>query len=134
MSQYHRPGWWVLYALVPLLAGLFVVEHRASLSPTGHSLAQVGIVLLIYGLVWLWLWANRLRLLWSDRGTSYQERAIAPRGAPISLPGARLAPRQTHAIDIRARDRYRRVHLRAKGRGIRKCSANFDRRSSWWSY
>jgi hypothetical protein len=130
MPKHPGPAWWLLYALVPLLAGLFVVEHRAPLSPGGHTGVQVGIVLFIYGLVWLWLRANTLLLLWSDQGTNDQERVVGPRGALISLPGARLAPRQAYVIDIRARHRYRRVHLRAKRRRSRKCSVNFDQRSS----
>jgi hypothetical protein len=52
-----------LYTLVPLMGGLLVLEHRASLSPAGHKLAQIGIVLCIYGVVWLWLRANTLALL-----------------------------------------------------------------------
>jgi hypothetical protein len=130
MRKHRRPAWWLLYALVPLLAGLFAVEHRAPLPPGGHTAMQVSIVLFIYGLMWLWLRVNTLQLLWSAQGTSYQERAIEPHGAPISLPGARLVPRQAHITDKRARHRYRRVSRRAKGRGMRKCSLNFDRRSS----
>jgi hypothetical protein len=76
MPKHPGPAWWFLYALVPLLSGLFVVEHRAPLSPGGHTGVQVGIVLFIYGLVWLWLRANTLLLLWSEQGTSDQERAV----------------------------------------------------------
>jgi hypothetical protein len=124
------PGCWLLFALLPLLAGLFVVEHSAPLSPGWHKGAQVGIVLFIYGLVWLWLRANTLQLLWSDQGTSYRERAVEPRGMLIGLPAARLVPRQADFFGVQARHRYRRVNLRAKRRRIRKCSVNFDRRSS----
>ena len=123
MSKYPPPVWWMLCALVPLLAGLCVVEHRASLSPTEHRVAQVGIVLLIYGLVWLWLRANALHLLWSDHGTS--DRAIR-------APGSRLTLRQAHITHRSARHRYGRIHPHAKRRGVRKCSVNFDRRSFSW--
>jgi hypothetical protein len=132
MSKYPPPVCWVLYALVPLLAGLFVVEHRASLSPTGHRVAQVGIVLLIYGLVWLWLRAHVRRRLWSDHGSSDRERAIAACAGPIRAPGSRLTPRQAQIIHRSARHHYRRIHPHAKGGGVRKCSVNFDRRSSSW--
>jgi hypothetical protein len=124
------PACWLLFALLPLLAALFVVEYRAPLSPGGHTGVQVGIVLFIYGLEWLWLRANTLQLLWSDQGTSDRERVVEPRGVLIGLPRTRLAPRQAHFIGVRARHRHRRVNFRAKGRGIRKCSVNFDRRSS----
>jgi hypothetical protein len=124
------PTWWLLFALLPLLAGLFLVEHRAPLSPGGHTGVQVGIVLFIYGLVWLWLRVNTLQLLWSDQGTSDQKRAVEPRGMLISLPAARLVPRQAHFVGVQARHRYRRAKSRAERRRIRKCSVNFDRRSS----
>lgn len=132
MLRHRRPAWWLLYALVPLMAGLFVVEHRAPLPPGWHTAGQVAIVLFIYGLVWLWLRANELRLLWSAQGMGDRERAIEARGAAISSPGAYFTPLQARVIDARARYRNRRIHPQAKGRGIRKCSLNFDQRSSWW--
>lgn len=130
MPKYRRPAWWVLYAMVPLLAGLFVVEHRASLSPAGHRFAQVGAVVFTYGLVWLWLRANALRLLWSDQLTGDRQGTIEAHGGVINSLGGRFNLRQSHIIDIRARQRHRRVHPRGKGRGIRICSLNFDRQSS----
>ena len=45
MATDRRPGWWGLYALVPLMAGLLVLEHRASLAPAGHKFAQIGVVM-----------------------------------------------------------------------------------------
>jgi hypothetical protein len=130
MPKHRGPAWWLLYALVPLLAGLCMVEHRAALPPSGHTGVQVGIVLFIYGLVWLWLKANALRLLWSDQPTSDGKRALEARRAAISSPGRRFTPRPAYVVDARARHRHRRVHPQGQGRGIRKCSLNFDRRSS----
>ena len=92
------PAYWPLLALLPLLAGLFVVEQRAPVPPGGHTAMQVGIVLFIYGLVWLWLRAHTLQLLWSAQGASYRERVIEAHGAPISVPRTRLAPRQAHFV------------------------------------
>jgi hypothetical protein len=130
MPKHRGPAWWLLYALVPLLAGLCVVEHRGSLPPSGHTGVQVGIVLFIYGLVWLWLRANALRLLWSDQPTGDGKRAFEARGVAISSPRRRFTPRPAYVIDIRVHHRHKRVHPQGKGRGIRKCSLNFDRRSS----
>lgn len=130
MRQHRRPAWWLLYALVPLLAGLCVVEHRAPLSPGWHAGVQVGIVLFIYGLMWLWLRANRFRLLWSEQGTGTAERAIEAHRAAIKSPGPCFTPRQAYVIDIRARQRTRRLNRQVKRRGMRKCSLSFDRRSS----
>jgi type VI protein secretion system component VasK len=130
MPRHRRPAWGLLYALVPLLAGLFMVEHRAPLSPGGHTAVQVGIALFIYGLVWLWLQANALRLMWRDQLTADGQRAMETDGAAIGSPRARFTPSQAYIRNIRARHRHRRVHPQGKGRGIRKCSLNFDRRSS----
>jgi potassium-transporting ATPase KdpC subunit len=80
MPKHRGPAWWLMYVLVMLLTWLFVVEHRAPLTPGWHMGVQIGIVLCIYALVWLWLRANAVRLLWGDQGTSHQERAVKPRG------------------------------------------------------
>ena len=124
------PAWWLLPALLPLLAGLFVVEQRASLPPGGHTALQAGIVLFIYGVVWLWLRASSLRLLWSTQGASYQERVIEVHSTATRSPGPGFTPRQAYVIDIRARQRTRRLNRQVKRRGIPKCSTSCDRQSS----
>jgi hypothetical protein len=53
MTQHRRPAWWVLYALVPLMGALLVLEHRAALPPGWHTVMRIGIVLFINGLMWL---------------------------------------------------------------------------------
>jgi hypothetical protein len=108
------PAYWPLWALLPLLAGLFVVEQRAPVSPGGHTAVQVGIVLCIYGLVWLWLRANTHQLLWSAQGVSYRKRVIEAHGAPIRVPRTRLALRQAHYFGVRARHSHRRGDPKAK--------------------
>jgi hypothetical protein len=125
-----RPVWCLLYTLGPMMGGLLLVEARAPLSPGGHTAVQVGIVLFIYGLVWLWLRVNALWLMWSDQPAGDGERAVEAYGAAIGSPRARFTPRQAYNPNRSARHRYRRVHPQSKGRGIRKCSLNFDRRSS----
>jgi hypothetical protein len=125
-----RPAWWLLYTLGPMMGGLLLVESHAPLPPSGHTAVQAGIVLFIYGLVWLWLWANALWLMWSDQLAGGGERAMAAHCAAIVSPRARFTPRQAYSPNRSARYRYRRVHPQGKGRGIRKCSLNFDRRSS----
>jgi hypothetical protein len=125
-----RPAWWLLYTLGPIMGGLLLVETRAPLSPGGHTAVQVGIVLFTYGSVWLWLRVNALRLIWSDQLAGHGERAVAVHGAAVGSPRARFTPRQAYSLNGSAPHRYRRVHQQRKGRGIRKCSLNFDRRSS----
>lgn len=62
-SRDRGPAWWQLNLLVPVMVGLLVLDARAPLSERGHTVAAVGIVLLVYGLVGLWLWANKLALM-----------------------------------------------------------------------
>ena len=62
-----RPKWWRLYAAFPLLIVLLVLEHRLPLSPGGHQAAQIGIVLLVFGLIYVWLRANMVALIEEDR-------------------------------------------------------------------
>jgi hypothetical protein len=125
-----RPAWWLLYTLMPVMGGLLLVESRASLSPGGHKAVQVGIVLFTYGLVWLWLRVNALRLIWSDQLAGHGERQKEVDGAATGSSKAHFTPRQAYSLYRSARHRYRRVHPQWKRRGIRKCSLNFDRRSS----
>jgi hypothetical protein len=129
MPKHRRPAWWPLYALLPLMAGLLAVEHRAALPPGWHTAVRVVIVLVIYGLVWLWLRANAVQQLWSAEETDTRERAVEAYSAATCAPGARFIRRQADIIDIRARRRLRRISPQIYGREIRKCSRNFDRRS-----
>jgi hypothetical protein len=62
-----KPRWWQLYATFPLALVLLVLEHWLPLSPGGHQAVQIGIVLLVFGLVYVWLRANTLALIEEDR-------------------------------------------------------------------
>ena len=62
MSQNARPKWWQLYLTFPLLIALFMADSRLKLSVRGHQTAQIGIVLVVFGLVHLWLKANSAAL------------------------------------------------------------------------
>jgi hypothetical protein len=62
-ADYRRPAWWQLYLLGFVMVGLLVLGAWAPLSELGHQLAAIGALLLIYGLLELWLRANRRALL-----------------------------------------------------------------------
>jgi hypothetical protein len=62
-----RPKWWQVYLTLPLLIALFIVDSRLKLSERGHQAVQIGIILLVYGLVHLWLKANAAALSNMDR-------------------------------------------------------------------
>ena len=66
-SNYARPKWWQVYLTFPLLIALFAVDSRLRLSVRGHQVVQIGIVLLVYGLIHLWLKANARALSAMDR-------------------------------------------------------------------
>jgi hypothetical protein len=73
MRKQRRPSWWWLYALGPLMAGLFVVADRAPLSPAEHEAVEIGIVLLIYGLAGLWVQVNAEALEYDDQDKDAQD-------------------------------------------------------------
>jgi hypothetical protein len=80
--------------IVPLAAGLFWLEMKMTLSETEHRAADVGIVLLIFGLVELWLRANRLAILNEDykkqkkSGRSSQRWVVLAEEIPGEEPGS----------------------------------------------
>ncbi len=62
-----RPKWWQVYLTFPLLIALFLLDSRLKLSERGHQTVQIGIILLVYGLVHLWLKANARALSKMDQ-------------------------------------------------------------------
>jgi len=63
----RHPPWWQLWMLIPLLGILGFLEIRAPLSATAHKVVEMGMVLLVNGLIWLWLRANKAGLLHESR-------------------------------------------------------------------
>jgi hypothetical protein len=61
-SQEIHPKWWRLYLVFPLLIALFMIDFRLRLSERGHRAAQIGILLIVYGFIHLWLKANAAAL------------------------------------------------------------------------
>lgn len=81
LSQSTRPRWWQLYLTFPLLIGLFVADARLRISSRGHQTVQIGIILLIYGLIHVWLKANRSALSRMDQnayGRSFRVIQVPP--------------------------------------------------------
>ena len=81
LSQNTRPRWWQLYLTFPLLIGLFVMDARLRISNRGHQAVQIGIILMIYGLIHVWLKANRSALSRMDQsayGRSFRVIQIPP--------------------------------------------------------
>jgi hypothetical protein len=86
-----RPKWWQLYLTFPLLVVLFILERRLNLSTGGHQVVQIGILLLVYGLVHLWLKANS-RALSNMEQNQFRETVIISRIPPRQLPERNKRP------------------------------------------
>jgi hypothetical protein len=86
-SQDVRPKWWQVYLTLPLLLALFALDSRLKLSVRGHQAVQIGIILLVYGLVHLWLKANSTALSKMNR-EQYYGRVTVIRIPPSQLPDA----------------------------------------------
>ena len=57
-SNHSHPKWWQLYLIFPLLIALFAVDTRLQLPTIGHQAVQIGIILIVYGIIHSWLKAN----------------------------------------------------------------------------
>ena len=73
-KERRRPSWWQLWLLLPALGILAFLEARAPLPPAGHTVVEVAIVLVVYGMVSVWLRANQVRLLRESRDGLSQTR------------------------------------------------------------
>jgi hypothetical protein len=131
----RRPAWWMLYALVPVMGGLLLLESRASLSPGWHKAVQIGIILFVYGLVWVWIRANDGALRYYRQVLGQGDKwHVTERGDSATSwalnPSFRLS--QTSGAGVRLYTTGRRTNIRSKTREIRKCSRNLDRQSRRW--
>ena len=82
-SHTTRPKWWQLYLALPLLIGLFTLDHGLTISERGHQAVQIGTVLVVFGLACLWLRANAEVLSEMDRaryGYGVTEIRVPPAG------------------------------------------------------
>ena len=90
-TNYIRPKWWQLYLTFPLLIALFMLDHRLELSQRGHIVVQIGILLLVYGLVHLWMNANSKALSGMDRRQYYGSVTVT-RISPYQLTDTNKRP------------------------------------------
>ena len=90
-TNYARPKWWQVYLTFPLLIALFMLDHRLELSQRGHIVVQIGILLLVYGLVHLWMNANSKALSGMDR-RQYYGSVVVTRVSPYQLTDTNKRP------------------------------------------
>jgi hypothetical protein len=66
-KDFTRPKWWLLYLSNIFVFGLFWLEVNAPLSETGHKWVEVGLVIILYGLIMAWIKANEVGLINEER-------------------------------------------------------------------
>ena len=57
-----RPKWLLLFALVPLMIGFLVVDDEMPIVPWAHELLEIGILLVVFALMFVWMHSNRVAL------------------------------------------------------------------------
>lgn len=58
--QRSRPPWFMLVFFLALLIWLSFLDQQAQLSRIGHIVNEIGIVLLVYGLLASWLYLRNI--------------------------------------------------------------------------
>ena len=66
-SKRNQPKWWQLYLTFPLLIALFVGEYRLQLTDGEHQALQLGIIVVVFLLIFRWLKNNSSALSRMDR-------------------------------------------------------------------
>ncbi len=93
-SKNPKPRWWQVYATIALLIALFLGEIRLGLTGALNIVAQLGILLLIYGLIHLWIRANRTALMGMDQDSGqWQFKVYEISSADLQAAAETLRPR-----------------------------------------
>jgi hypothetical protein len=58
----RKPRWNMLNLIILLAVGGLALEHRLHLTPTGHTIVLILIVVILYGLMGLWVQSNATAL------------------------------------------------------------------------
>jgi hypothetical protein len=84
-SSNKNPKWWLLYLTFLFSVALLAVDSRLKISTGGHQAVEIGIILLVCGLVHLWLNANASALSRMDQRQYYGTMRV------IRIPSAQLS-------------------------------------------
>ncbi len=68
-SKKRKPQWWQIYAMLPVLAGAFLLEMRLPFTSTEHIIAQLGLLFLVYAYIQSWMRKNRTAMMNEDENT-----------------------------------------------------------------
>ncbi len=100
----HKRKWWLLFAIFPLSVGLLWFDGRLTLQPQGHQLLEMGIVLLSFGLMALWVRADQTEI----------SRESATHTTYLVLPD----PECNQALDLPVADWHNSLHSDADERTL----------------
>lgn len=108
-----RPKWLALFALLPLMIGFLVVDDEMPIFPEERRFLEIGILLLVFGLMFLWMHSNRGAMIADDLP---KFEWIDPDDSPgQDIPQAeRLQPHFT--FEVGGPDRSEREPVSIKGR------------------
>jgi hypothetical protein len=98
-SNYARPKWWQVYLTFPLLIALFMLDHRLNLSASGHQVVQIGILVVVFGLIHLWLKANATALSKMDQ-RQFHGTVTVIRVPPYQLPDTNNGKRPMFQLPV----------------------------------
>jgi hypothetical protein len=62
-----RPKWLLLFALVPLMVAFLMVDDEMPMLPWAHELLELVILVIVFGLMFLWMHSNRVALTNEER-------------------------------------------------------------------
>jgi hypothetical protein len=69
MGKLHFSKWWGLYALVPLMIALMVIDDDAPMSQTWHLILLAGVVCTVCALAIAWVDSNPLLVERAGKGS-----------------------------------------------------------------
>lgn len=62
VTKQSKPAWWILYVLVALMVVGLTLESTDGLPEWANEVASIGIVLMVFGGMFLWVWLNSANL------------------------------------------------------------------------
>ncbi len=88
----RKLNWWLLYLVVPFMIGLLLFEGHLNIPPAVHQVLEIGIVVLSFGLMALWVNVNQGAILteqlkkehWRLEANTNSEPDLDPRHLPVA--------------------------------------------------
>lgn len=104
----RRAAWWQLWLLFPVLGILAVLDVRTPLSRVAHIALEIGIVLIIFGVVWVRMRADQVAMVREVSDRLFLSEIDEPAGVllePGAIAGKNGNGHQSERILVTAPDR-----------------------------